>query len=105
MWSALSPIVILTAMIVLPQAAGIGVRSLVKNRALASWLGPITATVTFAAGWYTLWSIPTRHVVENGGRVCGAAGALLILPLIIFTPVNALLAAAIRVPGHRRDSA
>ena len=104
MLSAISAVVVLGAMIVLPQAAGVGVRSLVRSRGIAFWLSALTATLTFAVGWYMLWSIPTRQIVANGGRACGAAGALLILPLMILTPVHALIAAVIQVPRRRRDS-
>jgi len=84
-------------MITAPQAVGAVAGWLLRGkRRLAAWAWPAVAAATFAIGWYEWWNIPTKQVVAEGGRVCGAAGALLIVPLVIFTPLNAVLAAILQ---------
>jgi hypothetical protein len=96
-------------MIGVPQVIGLAASRLVRSAGGRLWLGPVVAGTAFAAGWWLWGAAPVREAAVQGQRTCGAAGALMIVPLLFVTPVN--LVVGILVQGlvgagesHRRRS-
>jgi hypothetical protein len=93
----------------IPQAIGLGVSRLVSNRNLRFWLGPVAAGTVFALGWWFWGAAPVRDAAAHGERTCGAAGALLIVPLLFITPANVVVGLLLQglfnaFGSHRRRS-
>ena len=75
-----------------PQVLGFAISRVSRRAHIRQWVGPAAAALIFAVGWYVAWRIPTRAHEAEGQQVCGAAGALLIVPLMILVPVHLILA-------------
>jgi hypothetical protein len=87
---------VLIAMVGVPQVLGFAASRLSPVPETRDWLWPPAAALIFAVGWYVAWLIPTRAHEAAGYRVCGAAGALLIVPIVVFVPGHLLLAGAMQ---------
>jgi hypothetical protein len=101
-------ILLLTEMVGVPQVLGFAISRLTRKAETRMWLGPVVAALSFAIGLYVAWSIPTQRQIAEGQRVCGAAGALLVVPLVVFVPANLVLGGVIQALaaflGARRRS-
>jgi hypothetical protein len=79
---------VLSGMVGVPQVLGFAASRMLRR----VWLWPPAAALIFGVGWYVMWLIPTRAHEAAGERVCGAAGALLIVPLLVLIPVHLFIA-------------
>jgi hypothetical protein len=79
------------AMVALAQVLGFGVSRPLRSLYARLWVWPITAALAFALEWYIAWSIPARQSLEAGQRVCGAAGALLFVGIVVLAPANGVV--------------
>src|SRR6516165_5687687 len=83
---------VLIAMVGVPQVLGFAASRLSPVPETRDWLWPPAAALIFGIGWYVAWLIPARAHEAAGYRVCGAAGALLIVPMVVFIPVHLIIA-------------
>src|SRR5579862_5537911 len=94
-------------MIGVPQVIGLAASRLVRSGGIRLWLGPVVAGADFAVGWWLWGAAPVREAAAQGQRTCGAAGALMIVPLMFVTPVNVVVGLLVQglagaVESHRR---
>jgi hypothetical protein len=82
---------IVALMVGVPQLIGLAASRVVRNRSARVWLGPIAGGTAFALGWWFWGAAPVRDAAAHGQRTCGAAGALLIVPLLFVTPANVVV--------------
>jgi len=88
-------ILALLGMLALPQVLGLSLSHLSRNEETRRWLGPAIAALVFGIGWYIVLNKPWRHL-EYGKETCGTAGALFLVGLFVFVPVNLLIGSAIQ---------
>jgi hypothetical protein len=93
----------LMLMIGVPQVLGFAISRLFRPAQLRPGVGPAAAALIFTIGWYLAWLIPTRAHEAAGQRICGAAGALLIVPLVVLVPVHVVLAGILQAMAAYAD--
>ena len=112
----LSSWTILLAMVVVPQALSFAIARLACSLRWRIWVGPPVAAAASVLGWYLIMSVHSSRFVELGDgeqlevdRLCGAAGAMLVVGLIVLTSLNGAVAVALqvvtRLVAGRRPSA
>jgi hypothetical protein len=80
-----------------PQLIGLAASRVMRSSSARLWVGPIVAGAAFALGWWFWGAAPVRDAVTHGQRTCGAAGALLLVPLLFATPANIVLGLVVQV--------
>jgi len=96
--------VLLILTIGVPQGLGFVVSRVARRAHIRQWVGPAAAALIFAVGWYVAWLIPARAYAAGGQRICGAAGALLIVPLVVLVPVHLVLAGVVQAVATHVES-
>lgn len=103
MSGTVSGALMLMLMIGVPQVLGFAVSRLFRPGQIRPWVAPAAAALIFTVGWYLAWLIPTHAHEAAGQRTCGAAGALLIVPLMVFVPVHVVLAGILQAVAAYTD--
>jgi hypothetical protein len=88
---SMSGAAVVALMIGVPQLIGLAASLVVRNSGARLWVGPLVAGAAFAFGWWFCGAAPVRDAAAQGQRTCGAAGALLIVPLLFVTPANVVV--------------
>ena len=101
MAAMLTAVLFIAGTFVLPQVVGFMVGRARRGHRRRSWEWPVVAAAFFATGWYLFWCLGTGPGPEHGHATCGAAGALLMIPLMLLTPFHAILGAVLQVVLRR----
>lgn len=92
-------ILLLSGMAAVAQVIGYVLSRLLRKYHRGPWIWALTAGAGFSIEWYLFWSIPARRQAEAGHPACGAAGALLVIGIVVLGPANGILGALLQVLG------
>ena len=82
-------VLLLIAMLGVPQVVGFGVSRLLSRwRRSLEWVWPPAAALAFGVGWHLLWTVPTQ---AQAGRYGDCSGATFFVPLL-FIPAHLFVA-------------
>jgi hypothetical protein len=89
-------VLVLLQLFVFPQLTGFGAAWALRGLRGRAWLWPLAAGADLAVGWYIPWRTAADRAIAEGHRPCGAAGAMLVLPMMFLTPFHTVLGAGLR---------
>jgi hypothetical protein len=92
-------ILLLSGMAAVGQVLGYVLSKVLRRFHRGPWVWAVTAGAAFSIQWYLFWSIPARRQAEAGHPACGAAGALLILGMVVLGPANGIIGALLQWLG------
>jgi hypothetical protein len=92
-------ILMIAGMAALAQLLGSVLSRLFRKFHDGPWVWALTAGGVFSIEWYLLLGFPARREAEAGHPACSAAGALLLVGIVVLGPASAIIGALLHVLG------